>query len=72
MASKEDIKIASLAAGFTIGFGFLTVWEAIKQTRRNRRPARSVYIWMVWGEIVANAAIGLLGWLFLNGVIGVS
>ena len=69
MASKSDIQIASLAAGFTIGFGFLTVWEAIKQTRLNRSPLRSAYIYMVWGEIVANLCIGILGWLFLQGVI---
>lgn len=70
MASKSDIQVASLAAGFTLGFGFLTVWEAIKQTRRNRNPARSAYIYMIWGEIVANLAIGIIGWLFLDGVLG--
>ena len=69
MASQLDYKIASLAAGFTLGFGFLTVWEAIKQTRRNRNPARSTYIYMVWGEIVANVAIGILSWLLLDGVL---
>ncbi|KAK1994625.1 hypothetical protein LX36DRAFT_583940 [Colletotrichum falcatum] len=70
MASKSDYQIASLAAGFTIGFGFLTVWEAMKQTRRNRSPLRSAYIYMIWGEILANLAIGILGWLFLDGIIG--
>ena len=70
MASKSDLQIAGLAAGFTLGFGFLTVWEAIKQTQRNRNPLRSVYIYMIWGEIVANLLIGILGWLFLNGIIG--
>ncbi|KEZ42892.1 hypothetical protein SAPIO_CDS5325 [Scedosporium apiospermum] len=70
MASKTDYQLASLAAGFTLGFGFLTVWEAIKQTRRNRNPTRSAYIYMVWGEIVANLAIGIIGWLFLDGVLG--
>ncbi len=70
MASVEDIQVASLAAGFTLGFGFLTTWEAIKQTRRNKKPLRSIYICMVWGEITANLCIGVLGWLFLQGVIG--
>ncbi|KAH6682173.1 hypothetical protein F5X68DRAFT_137534 [Plectosphaerella plurivora] len=70
MASTSDIQVASLAAGFTLGFGFLTVWEAMKQTRRNRNPLRSSYIYMMWGEIVANLAIGILGWLFLGGVVG--
>lgn len=70
MASTSDVQVASLAAGFTLGFGFLTVWEAMKQTRRNRNPLRSTYIYMMWGEIVANLAIGILGWLFLAGVVG--
>ncbi|KAL6404438.1 hypothetical protein AUP68_13830 [Ilyonectria robusta] len=69
MASTTDIKVASLAAGFTIGFGLLTCWEAIKQTRRNRNPLRSAYIYMLWGEIAANLAIAIIGWIFLDGII---
>lgn len=71
-ASVQDYQLAALAAGFTLGFGFLTVWEAAKQTRRNRNPLRSVYIYMLWGEIVVNILIGIVGWLFLNGVLGPS
>ena len=70
MATVEDFQLAAAAAGFTLGFGFLTVWEAIKQTLANRSPLRSVYIYMVWGEIVSNLAIGILGWLFLSGKLG--
>ncbi|KAF2798628.1 hypothetical protein K505DRAFT_321757 [Melanomma pulvis-pyrius CBS 109.77] len=72
MASNDrgDIQLSAVAAGFTIGFGFLTVWEAIKQTRRNRNPLRSVYIYMIWGEILANITIGVIGWVFLDGIIG--
>jgi hypothetical protein len=68
--SVQDYQIAAVAAGFTIGFGVLTVWEAIKQTRRNRSPLRSVYIYMIWGQIVANVGIGIVGWLLLNGKVG--
>jgi hypothetical protein len=71
-ASVQDYQLAALAAGFTLGFGFLTVWEAVKQTRRNRNPLRSVYIYMLWGEILVNILIGIVGWLFLNGVLGPS
>ncbi|KAF2650619.1 hypothetical protein K491DRAFT_666933 [Lophiostoma macrostomum CBS 122681] len=69
-ASHSDIQVAALAAGFTIGFGFLTVWQAIQQTQRNRNPLRSTYIYMIWGEIVANIVIGVIGWVFLDGLIG--
>ncbi|KAH0490220.1 hypothetical protein TgHK011_001699 [Trichoderma gracile] len=72
MASTSDIQLASVAAGFTLGFGFLTVWKAIQQTVRNRRPWKSPYIYMVWGEIAANLALGIIGWVFLDGIIGPS
>ncbi|KAI1774328.1 hypothetical protein F4818DRAFT_419642 [Hypoxylon cercidicola] len=65
-----DIQVSSLAAGFSIGFGILTVWEAIKQTRRNRNPLRSLYIYMLWGEILANIIILILGYLWIDGMFG--
>ncbi|KAJ9604471.1 hypothetical protein H2200_011307 [Cladophialophora chaetospira] len=61
-----DYQLANAAAGFSLGFGFLTAWEAIKQTRRLINPWRSVYIFMVWGELVANLAITIIVWLFMN------
>jgi hypothetical protein len=70
MSTTEDYELAALATGFTIGFGFLTVWEAVKQTQRNRNPLRSAYIYMVWGEIAANAVIVIIAWLFLHGKVG--
>jgi MFS superfamily sulfate permease-like transporter len=65
----EDFKLASVAAGFTLGFGLLTVWEAVKQTREIKSPLRSIYIYMVWGEILANLLIGIIAWLFLDGTL---
>ncbi|KAI0117444.1 hypothetical protein F4814DRAFT_287381 [Daldinia grandis] len=70
MTSKSDIQVASLAAGFSMGFGILTVWEAIKQTRRNRNPLRSTYIYMLWGEIVANLVLLVVGYLWIDGHFG--
>ncbi|EXJ70719.1 uncharacterized protein A1O5_05709 [Cladophialophora psammophila CBS 110553] len=61
-----DYQLANAAAGFSLGFGFLTTWEAIKQTRHLINPWRSVYIFMVWGELIANLAITILVWLFMN------
>lgn len=70
MSSTSDIQVASVAAGFTLGFGFLTVWKAIQHTMRNRRPWKSPYIYMIWGEIIANLCLGLIGWFFLDGQLG--
>ena len=68
-ATTYDLMVASLAAGFTLGFGFLTVWEAIQQTRTIRNPRRSAYIFMVWGEILTNITLGVVGYLFINGIL---
>jgi len=64
-----DFKLASTAAGFTLGFSVLCIWNAIQQTRAVRSPLRSVYIFMVWGEIVANLCIGIIGYLFLDEIL---
>ena len=69
MSTETDLKLAGLAAGFTLGFGLLTVWEAVKQTRTVTSPLRSHYIWMVWGEIVSNVAIAVFAWLLLSGAV---
>jgi hypothetical protein len=37
---------------------------------RNRRPWKSPYIYMIWGEIIANLCLGLIGWFFLDGQLG--
>lgn len=70
MASdNSDQTLASLAVGFTLGFGLLTVWEAVKQTRRSKNPRRSSYVYMIWVEIVANIAILVLANLVFHGVL---
>lgn len=65
----QDQTVAALAVGFSLGFGFLTVWEAIKQTTRSKNPRRSHYIYMIWGEIVANIGILVLGYCLFRGKI---
>ncbi|CAE6448215.1 unnamed protein product [Rhizoctonia solani] len=63
----RDIKLATLAFGFTIGFGWFVVWHAIKQTRKIRK--RGAYIVMCWMEIIACATLAIVSWLFIIGVI---
>ncbi|KAK2023760.1 hypothetical protein LX32DRAFT_697656 [Colletotrichum zoysiae] len=72
--SEDDMVIASLAWGFTLGFGWLTVWTAIKQTtamykRQGSRIYRNAYIWMIWLEIIVCAIFGIICWLYLRGII---
>ncbi|KAH7112726.1 hypothetical protein EDB81DRAFT_922848 [Dactylonectria macrodidyma] len=55
--TEDDLALASLAWGFTIGFGWLTTWTALKQTkhiyeRRGLLVFRNAYVWMIWLEIL--------------------
>ncbi|WYZ44022.1 hypothetical protein EsH8_VII_000458 [Colletotrichum jinshuiense] len=72
--SQDDMAIASLAWGFTLGFGWLTVWTAIKQTtgmyrRQGNRIFRNSYIWMIWLEIIVCTIFSIICWLHLKGII---
>lgn len=72
--TKGDLVIASTALGFTIGFGWLTVWKAIKQTvgihsRHGRRVFRNAYIIMIWGEILVCSIFAVICFLHLLHVI---
>lgn len=67
--TSGDLQLAAAAAGFFLGFGWLTVIRAYKQTRANRAPARSTYIYMLWGEILSNLVLGILTWLYLKDVV---
>ena len=56
LASDTDLSIIAITWGFTLGFGFLTTWTAIKQTRhmwkrRNghlNHPVRQLSIIASW------------------------
>ncbi|CAH0021459.1 unnamed protein product [Clonostachys rhizophaga] len=71
--TTQDMIIASLALGFTMGIGWLTVWTAIKQTtssyrRIGRGIAHNTYVIMIWGEIVASSMFAAMSILHLFGV----
>lgn len=75
--TQDDMNIASLAWGFTLGFGFLTTWTAIKQTRHvSKRHGtsrlNSPYIWMIWLEISVCLSFSIICWLHLKGFIAPS
>ncbi|KAJ9413344.1 hypothetical protein FOXG_15053 [Fusarium oxysporum f. sp. lycopersici 4287] len=72
--TEDDIVIASLAWGFTIGFGWLTTWTAMKQTKhiyeRHRLSIfRNAYVWMIWLEILVCLIFSIICWLHLKGYI---
>ncbi|RYP31695.1 hypothetical protein DL767_005608 [Monosporascus sp. MG133] len=72
--TRGDIIIASLAWGFTIGFGWLSVWTASKQSwqaykRTGRQVLYNGYIWMIWLEVLVCLGFGIICFLYLLYVI---
>lgn len=55
--SQDDMIITSIAWGFTLGFGWLTTWTAMRQTgniwkRYGTVSIHNTYIWLIWLEII--------------------
>ncbi|KAI0206208.1 hypothetical protein F4808DRAFT_469404 [Astrocystis sublimbata] len=72
--TENDIIIASIALGFTLGFGLLTTWTATRQTwvaykRTGRMVLHNVYIRMVWGEIIVCLVFSVMCFMHLRGKI---
>ncbi|KAH7160384.1 hypothetical protein B0J13DRAFT_127560 [Dactylonectria estremocensis] len=72
--TQNDLIIASLAWGFTIGFGWLTTWTAVKQStqvyrRHGRRVFSNTYIRMIWLEILVCLIFAVICFLHLLGYI---
>lgn len=73
--TRDDFAIASLAWGFTLGFGWLTTWAAVKQTfriwkRYGTRSIHNTYIWLIWLEILVCLIFSIICWMYLRGDIG--
>lgn len=63
--SQDDLIVASLAWGFTLGFGWLTTWTAMRQTRNiwkryGTASIHNTYIWLLWLEIIVCLVITIL------------
>ncbi|CAD0106007.1 unnamed protein product [Aureobasidium uvarum] len=71
VSSETDLSIISITWGFTLGFGFLTTWTAIKQTRhmwkRRNGHLNHPYVYMVWAELFSSLGLSIVCWLVLQG-----
>jgi hypothetical protein len=57
--TQTDIIIASVVWGLTLINVIVALWLIVKQTRGSRSPLRSVYIWMIWLELIVSFIMGL-------------
>lgn len=69
--SDSDIKLITLAWGFTLGFGFLTCSKALDQTLLVWRKSHSLntYVVLIWAEVLGSFVYGILVWLLSIGVM---
>jgi len=63
--TKSDIIIASVVWALTLINVIIALWLIQKQTRGSRSPLRSVYIWMIWLELIVSFVMGLESFLHL-------
>ncbi|ESK90218.1 hypothetical protein Moror_7723 [Moniliophthora roreri MCA 2997] len=62
--TTRDIKIASLAFGWTLGFGYFTACHAVRETRRSGRV--NTYVILIWGELFVCLIFATICWLYLT------
>ncbi|KAB2110766.1 hypothetical protein AG0111_0g260 [Alternaria gaisen] len=63
--TESDIIIASVVWALTLINVIIAIWLIQKQTRGSRSPLRSVYIWMIWLELIVSFVMGLECFLHL-------
>ncbi|KAF2129231.1 hypothetical protein P153DRAFT_15809 [Dothidotthia symphoricarpi CBS 119687] len=66
---KSDIIVASIVWALTLVNGGIAVYLGWGQTKGSRSPLRSVYVWMIWLELVTSLVMGLESFLHLLKVI---
>ena len=67
--THSDIIVASIVWGLTLVNVIVALWLIFKQTKNSRAPVRSVYIWMIWLELIVCFVMGLESYLHLLKII---
>ncbi|KAF7548434.1 hypothetical protein G7Z17_g7051 [Cylindrodendrum hubeiense] len=68
LPDKQDMIIASIAWGFSLGTLIFNCSKAVGQTRAayKRRKTVTIYMALVWGEIISSFILGVICWLYLR------
>ncbi|KAH7116178.1 hypothetical protein B0J11DRAFT_119129 [Dendryphion nanum] len=64
-----DIIISSIVFGLTLVNAIIAVWLAWGQSTASRSPLRSVYVWLIWLELLVSFLMALECFLHLNKII---
>lgn len=63
--TKSDIIVASVVWGLTLVNVIIAIWLGYVQTKGSRSPLHSVYVWMIWLELLVSFLMGLECFLHL-------
>ncbi|KAH6967726.1 hypothetical protein BKA56DRAFT_497348 [Ilyonectria sp. MPI-CAGE-AT-0026] len=71
LPNRNDMIVASIAWGFSLGTLIFNFAKAVGQTRSSyrRRKTLTVYMALVWAEIISSLILGVICWLYLRGYI---
>ena len=67
-----DIVIASVVFGLTIVNVGIAIHLGYSQTKSSKSPLRSVYVWLIWLELLVSFLMGLECYLHLMKIIRAS
>ncbi|KAL6703502.1 hypothetical protein ACN47E_009600 [Coniothyrium glycines] len=67
--TTADVATATVVWGLTLINAVIAVWLGTEQTKTSRSPVRSVYVWMIWLELLVSFAMGLECYLHLLKII---
>lgn len=63
--TKGDFAAATVVWFLTVVWGAVCTWQGYGQTKQARNPWRSVYIWLIWLELIVSLIMGAECWVFL-------
>jgi hypothetical protein len=67
--TEQNIIVASVVWGLTLINIIIAIWLIYGQTKGSRSPLRSVYVWMIWIELIVSFVMGLECYLHLLKII---
>ncbi|OJD30654.1 uncharacterized protein BKCO1_5700044 [Diplodia corticola] len=69
--TPAELAVVSIEWGFTLGWTIFATGTAMKQTLHiwRRKKRITMYIVMIWAELVASSIIGFFGWFYMMGMI---
>ncbi|KAH8755423.1 hypothetical protein F5883DRAFT_504700 [Diaporthe sp. PMI_573] len=67
----NDLLIATIIWGFSIGCGLFSAFKAIRQSKSSWERSHRIrpYVVMIWAEWLSSMTMGVLAWVFLRGFL---